>query len=326
MILVTGATGFIGSAVVRHLLARNEQVRVLVRADADRRNIDGLPVHIVTGDLQDPSSLDAAVKGCAAVFHLAADYRLWVRDAAAMFQTNVEGSRALVRAAWAAGAARIVYTSSVAVLGHVPGGCADERTPVRYADMIGPYKQSKFRAEGAVRELIDAGAPVVIVNPSLPMGPRDSKPTPTGRMIVEAMRGKVPAYVDTGLNAVHVDDVAEGHMLALDRGVIGERYILGGDNLTLAEILALIAGQVGRKPPRVRLPHGVVLPVAVVAEAWTRLSGGQTPFVTIDAVRMARKRMFFVSSKAKAELGYSPRPAARAVADAVRWFRDHGYG
>ncbi|MDD9878098.1 MAG: NAD-dependent epimerase/dehydratase family protein [Magnetovibrio sp.] len=325
MMLVTGATGFVGSAVVRRLLDRGERVRVLARPNSDRANVRGLDVEVAEGDLRILESLGPAVAGCDAVFHVAADYRLWTREPEAMFRANVEGSRAIVRAAWEAGVGRIVYTSSVAVLGNVPGGSADEETPVSYADMIGPYKQSKFRAEEAVDALIAEGAPVVIVNPSTPIGPRDIKPTPTGRMIVEAAAGKMPAFVDTGLNIAHVDDVAEGHLLAHDKGTLGERYILGGENLTLSEILRLIAAEVGRKPPTVRIPHNLILPIAVLAEAWTRMTGGDEPFVTVDGVRMAKKHMFFSADKARAELGYAPRPAADAIADAVRWFRENRY-
>lgn len=325
MILVTGASGFVGSAVVRALLARGETVRVLVRRSSARRNVAGLDVEIVEGDLLDPATLPAAVAGCKGVFHVAADYRLWTRDPDAMFRANVAGSRAIVEAAVAAGVKRIVYTSSVAVLGNVPGGVADEETPVVYADMIGVYKQSKFRAEEAVRELIArAGAGVVIVNPSTPIGPRDVKPTPTGRMIVEAASGKMPAYVDTGLNVVHVDDVAAGHLLAYDKGVVGQRYVLGGENLSLKQILDEIASLTGHRPPKLRLPHNLILPIAAGAELWARLTGAE-PFATIDGVRMAKKRMFFSSAKAMRELGYAPRPAIEALADAVAWFRENGY-
>jgi dihydroflavonol-4-reductase len=326
--LVTGATGFVGAAVARALIAEGFTVRVLARRTSPRTNLQGLAVEVVEGDLTDPASLRRAAKGCAAVFHVAADYRLWTRDPAAMFYANVEGSVAVVRAAMEAGASRIVYTSSVATLG-IPGGgeSGDEATPVAFADMIGPYKQSKFKAEEAVRRLIvEEHAPVVIVNPSTPIGPGDVKPTPTGRMIVEAARGRMPAFVETGLNVVHVDDVAAGHVLALRKGRVGERYVLGGENMALGDILAEIARQCGRRPPRVRIPHGAVLPIAVLAEAWARLvPSASEPFVTIDGIKMARKKMFFSSAKAARELGYAARPAARALEDAVAWFRRHGY-
>jgi len=326
MMLVTGASGFVGSAVVRALLERGEKVRVLMRPTSDRSNVAGLDVEVAEGDLLSPETLAPAVADCTGVFHVAADYRLWTRDPAAMFRANVEGSRAIIEAAMAAGVQRVVYTSSVAVLGIVAGGEGDEETPVTYADMIGVYKPVKFSAEEAVRELIASrDAPVVIVNPSTPVGPRDVKPTPTGRMIVEAASGKMPAYLDTGLNIVHVDDVAAGHLLAYDKGEIGRRYVLGGENMSLAAILAEIAALVGRKPPTVRLPHNLILPIAAIAELWTRVTGGDEPFATIDGVRMAKKRMYFSSERARRELGYAPRPAADALRDAVAWFRENGY-
>jgi dihydroflavonol-4-reductase len=326
-ILVTGATGFVGAAVVRQLVRRGFEVRVLVRPNSDRRNIEGLDVDEAIGDLADRISLESAAKGCIALFHVAADYRLWTRDPQQMFATNVDGTRNVLRAAANAGATRIVYTSSVAVLGlRAEGEPADEETPVAFADMIGPYKQSKFRAEEEVRRLVaDEGLPAVIVNPSMPAGPGDVKPTPTGRMIVEAASGRMPAYVDSGLNVVHVDDVATGHLLAFEEGEIGERYVLGGDDMSLREILGTVAAAAGRRPPRIRVPHGLVLPVAYAAETWSRLCGGKEPFVTVDGVRMARKRMFFSSAKARRVLGYDPGPACDALGDAVTWFRENGY-
>ena len=326
MYLVTGATGFVGSAVARQLLARGDAVRVLSRAESDQTNIRDLDVEVVEGDLLKPETLRDAVEGCDGVFHVAADYRLWVRNPKPMFRANVDGARAIVDAAVSAGVERIVYTSSVAVLGNVPGKAADEETPVTYADMIGPYKQSKFRAEEAVRQLIEEkGAPVVIVNPSTPIGPRDVKPTPTGRMIVEAASGKMPAYVDTGLNVVHVDDVAAGHLLAFDNGSVGERYILGGEDMPLVDILSIVARQTRRRPPSIKIPHAAIMPIAYLAEAWTRMMGEDEPFVTVEGVRMARKKMFFNSAKAERELGYTHRPADEALNDAVTWFSDNGY-
>ena len=326
MYLVTGATGFVGSAVARQLLARGDAVRVLSRAESDQVNIRNLDVELVEGDLLKPETLRGAVEGCDGVFHVAADYRLWVRNPESMFRANVDGTRAIVDAAMSAGVGRIIYTSSVAVLGNVPGKAADEETPVTYADMIGPYKQSKFRAEEAVRQLIEKkGAPVVIVNPSTPIGPRDVKPTPTGRVIVEAASGKMPAYVDTGLNVVHVDDVAAGHLLAFENGSVGERYILGGDDMPLVDILAIVARQTRRRPPSIKIPHGAIMPIAYLAEAWTRMMGEDEPFVTVEGVRMARKKMFFNSAKAERELGYTHRPADQALNDAVTWFSDNGY-
>ncbi len=326
-VLVTGATGFVGSAVVRRLLSAGEVVRALARPGSDRRNLEGLDVEVAEGDLMRPETLAAAVRGCGAVFHVAADYRLWTRDAKQMMWTNIDGSRDMVLAAADAGASRIVYTSSVATLGLNPDGePADEETPVALSDMIGPYKRSKFLAEEVVRRLaVDKGAPVVIVNPSTPVGPRDIKPTPTGRMIVEVASGRMPAYVDSGLNIAHVDDVAEGHLAAWRKGAVGERYLLGGENLALGDILAAIAGIAGRRPPRLCIPHGAVMPVAYMAEAWTRLTGGKEPFVTVDGVRMARKKMYFRSSKARTALGYDSRPAEQALADAVAWFCENGY-
>jgi dihydroflavonol-4-reductase len=323
--LVTGATGFVGAAVARVLVRAGHKVRVLARPQSDRRNLEGLKVEIADGSLTEPDSLAAAVAGCRYLFHVAADYRLWVPDPNAMFQVNVEGTRQLMLAALAAGVERIVYTSSVAVLGIVKGGNADEETPSRAEDMIGPYKLSKFRAEEAVRELIAAqNLPAVIVNPSTPIGPGDIKPTPTGRIIVEAARGRMPGYVDTGLNVAHVEDVAVGHLLAARSGQIGRRYILGGENLPLAHILGEAALATGRRPPRLKMPRAAVLPIAAGAEAVARVTRRE-PFATVNGVRMARKKMFFSSDRAIAELGYAPRPAREAITDAVAWFRANGY-
>jgi dihydroflavonol-4-reductase len=323
--LVTGATGFVGSAVARALLARGRRVRVLARPNSDRRNLGGLAVEIAEGAMEDPRSLARAVAGCRYVYHVAADYRIWVPDPAPMFRANVDGTRDLLTAALEAGAERVVYTSSVATLGLVPGGSATEETPSSVDDMIGPYKRSKFAAEQVARGLArERGLPVVIVNPSTPVGPGDIKPTPTGRLIVEAARGQMPAFVDTGLNIVHVDDVAEGHLAAAENGRIGERYILGGENMALAEILAEVAQAVGRRPPWLRVPHSVLFPVAIGAELAARATG-RDPFVTLDGVRMSRKKMYFSSEKASRELGYRSRPAREAIADAVGWFRDNGY-
>jgi dihydroflavonol-4-reductase len=323
--LVTGATGFVGAAVARALLAERHKVRVLARPQSNRRNLAGLEVEITEGSLEDAASLARAVAGCRYLFHVAADYRLWVPDPAAMFRANVDGTRVLMLAALAAGVERVVYTSSVATLGLIAGGIADEATPSGLGDMIGPYKQSKFAAEAAVKELIaERGLPAVVVNPSTPIGPGDVKPTPTGRLIVEAAKGRMPGYVDTGLNIVHVDDVAFGHLLAAEHGAIGERYILGGENLTLAEILAEVAAAVGRRPPMLKIPYAAILPIAVGAELVARVTGRE-PFVTLDGARMSRKKMYFSSARAMRELGYAPRPARQAIADAVAWFSAHGY-
>ena len=323
--LVTGGTGFVGAAVVRALLAAGLAVRVLARPKSPRRNLAGLDVDIAEGALEHPPSLAAAVEGCRYLFHAAADYRLWVPAPAEMFRANVDGTRDLMRAALVAGVERIVYTSSVATLGLVAGGVADEETPSRATDMIGPYKGSKFAAEAVVREMVEGqDLPAVIVNPSTPIGPGDIRPTPTGRIIVEAASGRMPGYVDTGLNIAHVDDVAAGHLLAAERGAIGRRYILGGENLGLAAILGEVARAAGRKPPRLKVPYWVVLPVAVAAETAARVTGRE-PFVTLDGARMSRKKMFFSSARAMRELGYRPRPARVAIADAVAWFGANGY-
>jgi dihydroflavonol-4-reductase len=324
--LVTGATGFLGSAVARRLLGAGHAVRVLARPGARRDNLESLAVEVVEGDLTDPASLARACKGCEALFHVAADYRLWVPRPETIYRANVEGTRALLSAAGDAGVRRIVYTSSVATLGHrADGSPADETTPSSLDDMIGHYKRSKFLAERAVDDLIRTrGLPAVIVNPSAPIGPRDIKPTPTGRIVVDFANGRMPAYVDTGLNVVHVDDCAEGHLLAFAKGTVGERYILGGENLALRDILVLLAKLSGRPAPRLRLPHDLLMPLAQGAEWWARLSG-RTPFVTVDSLRMARHHMFFTSAKAERVLGYRARPAREALADALAWFRGTGY-
>ena len=323
--LVTGATGFVGSAVARVLAARGHRLRLLARAGSDRRNLDGLDAEVVIGDLNDPASLARAVAGCRYVFHVAADYRIWVPNPEAMMAANVAGSGAMLRAGQAAGVERMVYCSSVAALG-VPGdgGIADETSPVILANLVSVYKQSKYRAEQAVLGLArDEAMPVVIVNPAAPVGPRDIKPTPTGKMIREAAAGRMPAYLDTGLNVVHVDDVAEGHVLALEKGRIGEKYILGGENFLLGNLVRLICEVAGRRGPYVQLPNGALWPVAVVCEAMARWVGVE-PIVTRDHLRMARKKMFYSSDKARRELGYAPRPAREAVVDAVAWMRANG--
>lgn len=325
--LVTGASGFVGSAVVRALLERGENVRTFVRHSSDRRNLEDLKVGIEVGDLRDRASLDRAMQGCDTVFHVAADYRLWVPRPNEMFSANVDGTRNVMEAAGNAGVRRIVYTSSVATLGLPQNDDtpANEDTLVKADDIISPYKQSKYAAEALVKRMVaELGLPAVIVHPSTPIGPRDVKPTPTGKIVVEAARGRMPAFVDTGLNVVHVDDVAQGHLLAMERGAIGGQYILGAENLTLAEILAAVAETVHRPAPNWRLPHDVVMPIAFLAELWARLTGRE-PFVTRDGVRLARKRMFFSSDRAIQSLGYQPRPAKVAIADAVSWFNQHGY-
>jgi dihydroflavonol-4-reductase len=325
-VLVTGAAGFVGSAVVRTLLAQGATVRAFVRPTSDRGNLADLPVELAFGDLRDRPSLDRAMKGCEAVFHVAADYRLWVPRPNEMFESNVAGTRNVMSAAAEAGVPRIVYTSSVATLGlPQPGEAANEDTPATKNDMIGPYKRSKFAAEEVVRAMVaESGLPAVIVHPSTPIGPWDRRPTPTGQIIVEAASGHMPSYVDTGLNLVHVDDVAAGHLLALEHGKPGERFILGGENMTLKAILSEIAKITGRPAPRIQVPHNIVMPIAAVAEMWGWISSRE-PFVTLDGVRLARKRMFFSSSRAMERLGYRPRPAIEAIADAIDWFAQHGY-
>jgi dihydroflavonol-4-reductase len=323
--LLTGATGFVGSAVARVLAARGHSLRLLARPTSDRRNLTGLDADVVTGDLTDPASLARAAADCRYVVHVAADYRFWVPNPAEMLRANVEGTVAVMRAAQRAGAERIVYCSSVAALGQTADGTpADEATSVNAAGMISTYKRSKYLAEQAVLELVrEENLPAVVVNPAAPVGPRDIKPTPTGKMIVDAANGRMPAYLDTGLNVVHVDDVAEGHVLALERGRIGERYILGGENLDLKDLLTLVAQVAGRRPPAIRLREAWLWPVAAGMEAFARLTG-IAPMMTRDVLKMARWKMFFSSDKAIAELGYAPRPARQAVEDAVAWFRASG--
>lgn len=323
--LITGATGFVGSAVARVLAQRGHRLRLLARAGGDRRNLAGLDAEIVEGSLTDKDSLHRAVRGCRYVVHVAADYRIWVPDPAPMLAANVEGTREIMNACREAGVERVVYCSSVAALGFTKDGTpADETTPVDEAGIVGLYKKSKYWAEQAVlMQVARYGLPAVIVNPAAPVGPRDIKPTPTGRMIADAAAGKVPAYVDTGMNIVHVDDVAEGHALALEHGRIGEKYILGSENLSLKDVLGLVAAQSGRRPPRIALTVGMVWPIAMAAEAAARVFGIEPP-VTRDHLRMARKKMYYSSAKAIAELGYRPRPASAAIADAIAWFRANG--
>ena len=325
--LVTGATGFVGAAVLRCLIAAGHSVRTLVRPHSDRRNLFGIDCEIIEGDLTDPGSLKPAVRGCEAVFHVAADYRIWVPDRERMNRVNVQGTVDLIRAAAAAGVSRLIYTSSVATLRLRDDGLpADEESHADFADMIGAYKQSKFLAEKEVNHLIvEEGIPVVIVKPTAPFGPGDVKPTPTGRMVVEAASGRMPAYVNTGLNVVHVDDVATGHLLAYEKGAVGESYILGGENRTLQWILETVAELTGRLPPRIRLPHWFVTPIAYAWEGMTRLRGYGEPMLTVDSVRMARKLMYFSSEKARRQLGYFPRPAVEALRDELTWFYEHGY-
>jgi dihydroflavonol-4-reductase len=322
--LVTGATGFVGAAVTRALVSAGWQVRALVRGSSDRSNLVDLPVEIAVGDLTDSATLDRAIADCPVLFHVAADYRLGTREPSQLYRCNVEGTRNILLAAQHAGVERIVYTSSVATIGLPKDGSPGfEDTPVALTDMIGHYKRSKYLAEELVRDAARTGVPVVIVNPSTPVGPGDIKPTPTGQIVLDAAAGRTPAYVDTGLNIVHVDDVAAGHLLAYQHGRAGERYILGGQDMTLREILTQIAHLVGRNPPHLRLPHAAVLGLAYAAEAFAKVSG-RAIRINVEAVRMSEKRMYFSSAKAARELGYRWRPPIEALADAVLWFRARG--
>ena len=324
--LITGANGFLGSAVLRLLINKGHTVRALVRPDSDRRNFSGIDFEQIEGDLRDIDSLKRAVKGCNILLHLAADYRLWIPDPETMYQINVDGTRNIIMAACNANIEKIVYTSSVATLGlNDDGTPADESTPVSIDNMFGHYKRSKYLAEEEVNRLVkEQGCPVTIVNPSTPVGPRDIKPTPTGRIVLDTIRGRMPAYVDTGLNIVHVDDVAKGHLLALEKGEIGERYILGGDNMTLASILEYICVSQNMKPPTIKLPHNLVLPVAWVMEQIAKLTKKE-PRATVDSVRMSKKLMYFSSNKAKEKLGYQTRPGVEGLKDAIDWFNKEGY-
>jgi dihydroflavonol-4-reductase len=325
-ILITGAAGFIGSAVARAALAQGWRVRLLVRASSPRANLDGLDAEISVGDVRDQAAVGRALAGASCLLHVAADYRLWARDPDEIVRNNLDGTRAVMQAALAAGVERVVYTSSVATLRVGPDTvAATENEPAAPQDAIGAYKRSKILAERLVERMIaDDGLPAVIVNPSTPIGARDLRPTPTGRIIVEAARGRMPAFVETGLNVVDVDDVAQGHLLALARGRIGQRYILGGENLMLRDLLAEIALLSGRRAPRVRLPVAPLMPLAHGAEALARLSGRE-PFLTVDGLRMSRNRMFFSSAKAERELGYRPRPHMTALRAALEWFEGAGY-
>ena len=320
MILVTGATGFIGGHVARLLAARGASLRVLVRPGSGARNLEGLPAERVTGDLRDPASLPAAVRGCRTIFHVAADYRLWSPHPSELYRSNVDGTANLLDAAGEAGAERIVYTSTVGTIRPpAPGTLSDEDAAVSLAGMAGHYKRSKFLAEQAALERARRGLPVVIVNPTAPVGEADVKPTPTGRIIVDFLRGAMPAYVDTGLNFVDVRAVAEGHLLAAERGRIGERYILGDRNLTLAELLQVLSRLTGRPAPRIRIPWAVAYAAGVAGEAAARLTG-RPPRAPLEAVRMARYKMWVRCDKARHELGFRPGSLEEALERAVAWF------
>ncbi|HSP68161.1 MAG TPA: hopanoid-associated sugar epimerase [Bryobacteraceae bacterium] len=320
--LVTGATGFVGWHVARALLERGDSVRALAREPVKLRELPGIAP--IQGDLRDPASLQRAVEGCSVVFHVAADYRLWTREPEEMYRSNVEGTRAMLDAARRAGVERFVYTSTVGCIDVPSNGVGDEGMPARLEQMQGPYKRSKLLAEHVALEFAERGFPVVIVNPTAPVGDHDFKPTPTGKIVVDFARGAIPAYVDTGLNLVDVRDVAWGHLAACERGTAGERYILGSENMTLQQILETLAGILGRKAPRVQIPYAVAYAAGVASTAWANLTGKE-PRAPLDAVRMSRKKMWVRHDKAARELGYSPGPAADALARAVAWFRDNGY-
>jgi dihydroflavonol-4-reductase len=314
--LVTGASGFLGWHVARVLRERGHQVRALVRPGSRVAELD---VETATGDLRDPASLDRAAAGCSLVFHVAADYRLWAKDPSELYRSNVDGTRNLLNAARRAGVERVVYTSTVGCIGVPHDGIGDETTPVSLDEMAGDYKRSKFLAEQVALEFARDGFPVVIVNPTAPIGDHDPKPTPTGKIVLDFLRGDMPAFIDTGLNVVDVRDTAEAHLLACERGRVGERYILGSENLTLAQILQKLAAITGRKAPTVKLPYAVAYVAGFFSTAWAGVTG-TPPRVPIEAVRMARKKMWVTHEKARRELGFHPGPAETALRRAVDWF------
>jgi dihydroflavonol-4-reductase len=315
-VLVTGASGFLGWHVARVAIERGYRVRALVRSGS---KVDGLDVERVTGDLCDPVSLKRAVTGCGLVFHVAADYRLWTKDPTEIYRSNVDGTRNVLEAARQAGVERTVYTSTVGCIGVPPGGIGDEKQLVKLAHMSGDYKRSKFLAEQVAMEFARAGQPVVIVNPTAPLGDHDVKPTPTGKIVLDFLQGKMPAFIDTGLNVVDVRDTAEGHWLACEHGRVGERYILGSENLTLAQILRKLAAITGRRAPFLRLPYAVAYCAGACSTAWAGVTG-KAPRVPMEAVRMAKKKMWVSHEKAKRELGFAPGPAEQALRSAVEWF------
>ncbi len=323
-IVVTGVSGFVGAAVARRFADAGYVVRGLVRATSPRVNLRDFPGMLIEGDMRDRPAVERALAGAAGLIHVAADYRLWARDPEEIVAANRDGTQAVMAAALAAGTPRIVYTSSVATLAPLDGRASDEEHPLTPGTAIGAYKRSKVIAERIVEAMVrDARLPAVIVNPSTPIGPRDVRPTPTGRILVDAARGRIPAYVDTGLNLVHVDDVADGHLRAWRRGTIGRRYVLGGADVRLRDLLAEVARRSGRRPPRVQLPRRPLVPLARAMEAVARVTGRE-PMLTVDALRMAAHRMYYSSARARAELGYRARPWPQAVADALAWFRGEG--
>jgi dihydroflavonol-4-reductase len=319
--LITGATGFIGWHVARKLLARGDRVRALVRPSSRIRELE---TETVTGDLRDPESLKRAVSGWGLVFHVAADYRLWAKDTGELFRSNVEGTRNILSAAQRAGVDRVVYTSTVGCIGIPPGRPGTEEVSVSLNEMAGAYKQSKFQAEQVALEFAHSGLPVVIVNPTAPVGDHDFKPTPTGKIVLDFIKGALPAFVDTGLNLMDVEDTAEGHLLACERGKAGERYILGCENLTLEEILGRLANLSGRKAPRWQIPYPVAYVAGMACTGWANLTG-RKPRVPLDAVKMARKKMFVSVDKAKRDLGFAPGPVDGALRRAIDWFQTNGY-
>lgn len=321
MTLITGASGFIGWHVAQKLLARGEKVRALVRPSSKIRELE---VDTVIGDLREPGSLERAVSGCRAVYHVAADYRLWAKDKNELYRSNVDGTQNLLAAARKAGVERVVYTSTVGCIGVPDNALGMETSDVRLEDMTGAYKRSKFQAEQVALEFARDGFPVVIVNPTAPVGDHDFKPTPTGKIIVDFLKGAMPAFIDTGLNLVDVGDTAEGHILACERGRAGERYILGCENLTLQQILTRLAAVTGGKAPRWRIPYAVAYLAGLASTGWANLTGDE-PRVPLDAVKMARKKVFVSSDKAKRELGYNPGAVEGALKRAVEWFRANGY-
>ena len=327
-VLVTGATGFVGSAVARLLIERGYTVNTLVRSTSSLDNLKGLNVEVVYGDLKDQNSLEIALKDCQYLFHVAADYRLWSLHPKELYDNNVEGTKNIMRAALKTGVKKIVYTSSVATLGlHADGSPSNEKTAVTFNDMIGDYKKSKFLAEEVVKKMVhEEGLPATIVNPSTPVGPGDIKPTPTGKLILDAAAGKIPAFVDTGLNWVHVNDVALGHLLALEKGKLGERYILGNENFSMKVLLEKIASITGKPAPKIQLPHNFVLPIAYVAEWWANITKSKKePMATVSGVKLSKKKMYFSIEKAKNELGYKPKDVMIALNDAIDWYKENNY-
>ncbi len=321
-VLVTGATGFVGWHVARKLIEQGAKVRALARDQGRLRDLE--EAEAVAGDLRDPASLERAVQGCGVVYHIAADYRLWTREPEQMYRTNVDGTRSLLEAARRAGVDRVVYTSTVGCIGVPKGALGCEATPANLEEMSGPYKRSKFLAEQVALEFAEKGLPVVIVNPTAPVGDHDFKPTPTGKIVVDFVDGRMPAFLDTGLNLVDVWDVAQGHLAACGRGRVGERYILGAENLTLEGIFGILGEITGRAAPKLRIPYGVALAAGAVSTGWANVTGRE-PRAPLDGVRMARKKMWVSHEKAARELGYAPGPVRGALARAVEWFQTNGY-